>query len=286
VPTEAGSGYSEKLVARGLQCLSTAKEKTRMKNGRNRALVWCVLVFCFILLVSEARSAETIQVYTYHIHPPFVTGDEVGQTFELAAQLQAAGGDKYQFTVSQVPRSRLNLILNSWVNGDCLRGATSGCATNWILLWVNQKWGFGSEPLANFNWVGIAEDSNSIISLQSSKVDYQTPASLSGLKYGGIAGHKYLGIDELVAAGKITRIDGSNERDNILKLYKKRVDAILLPTSTINYFMRKDPLISGFADELFIADTKHQSYSRNIMLPKSRSDLFDLIKTVDMSRYQ
>ena len=245
------------------------------------------LVFLFSLFgAQEPLAAETIHVYTYHIHPPFVTGDGVGQTFSLTSQLQASAGGTYDFKVSLIPRSRLNMLLNRWVKGECKDNATPDCDDAWILLWVNPKWGFGDDPQGMFNWVGIADDSNSIISLQSAKVAYETPASLSGLKFGGISGHKYVGIDDLVATGKISRIDGSNERDNILKLYMKRVDVILLPTSTIRYFMGNDPLISSFADQLFIAEKKHQEFSRNIMIPKNRDDLLNLIRSMDLSNYQ
>lgn len=202
----------------------------------NTLLVLALLFIFSFFGVKGPLAAETIHVYTYHIHPPFVTGDGVGQTFSLTSQLQAFAGGTYDFKVSQVPRSRLNMLLKSWVNGECKDKGNPACDDSWILLWVNQQWGFGGDPQGNFNWVGIAEDSNSIISLQSAKVVYENPASLTGLKYGGISGHKYIGIDDLVDAGKITRVDGSNERDNILKLYMKRVDVILLPTSTIRYF--------------------------------------------------
>lgn len=254
-----------------------------------KEIIFSVISLLFLLssfAVQGPLAAETIHVYTYHIHPPFVTGDDIGQTFSLTSQLQASAGSTYDFKVSQVPRSRLNMLLKSWANGECKEKANPDCDDAWILLWVNQKWGFGSDPQGNFNWVGIAEDSNSIISLQSAKVVYEDPASLAGLKFGGISGHKYVGIDDLVATGKIFRIDGSNERDNIIKLYMKRVDVILLPTSTIRYFISNDPLIAGFADQLFIAQKKHQEFSRNIMIPKNRDDLLNLVRTMDFSSYQ
>jgi polar amino acid transport system substrate-binding protein len=234
----------------------------------------------------ELLAAETIHVYTYHIHPPFVTGSGVGQTFELTSQLQTIAGDRFDFKVGEVPRSRLNMLLKNWVNGECISNSTAGCEDNWILLWVNQKWGFGADPQAFFNWVKISEDSNSIISLRKAKIAYESPASLVGFKFGGISGHKYVGIDDLVETGKITRIDGSNERDNILKLYKRRVDVLLLPTSTIRYFMHNDPLISSFTSDLYVAEKKHQEYSRNIMIPKNRTDLLGLIQSLDTSAYQ
>lgn len=252
----------------------------------NVTFAWSILLLGLLLGSGGAYAAETIHVYTYHLHPPFVIDSGGGQSYELTAQLQAAANGRFDFQVSKVPRGRLNMLLENWIDGSCAKGKKGGCDDNWILLWVNPKWGFGPDPDAYFHWVKINDDSNSIISLQSAPVLYERPDSLSGLKFGGISGHRYVGVDELVASGRITRLDGSNERDNILKLYKKRIDVILLPTSTIRYFMRFDPFIPGFADQLFVAEKKHQEFTRNIMLPKSRNDLFKLIRTLDMSVYQ
>lgn len=250
-----------------------------------RAVVLLMIV-AYCLVGRDGFAAETINVYTYHIHPPFVNSGEKGQTYDLTYDLEKAAGGKYTFQLNMVPRSRLNMLLKQWVAGECYPEKRGECHDNWILLWVNQKWGFGPEPEKNFNWVKIVEDSNSIISRQEHKVEYASPDSLIGLNFGGISGHKYVGIDTLAEEGKLRRINGSSERDNILKLYKNRVDVILLPSSTIRYFMFNDPTIKAFADKLYIAPVKHQTYTRHIMIPKSRDDLKQLCKSIDMTPFQ
>ena len=66
----------------------------------------------------------------------------------------------------------------------------------------------------------------------SGKINYTTPNSLVGKKLAGIAGHRYVGIDELVNQGKIKRINGNNEIQNLEKVLSNRVDLTLLPSSS------------------------------------------------------
>ncbi|MBL7048381.1 MAG: hypothetical protein ISR96_02475 [Nitrospira sp.] len=249
-----------------------------------------ILTFFFIMLImmvmplSIAAGAETIKVYTYHNHPPFINDKTGGITFSLESYLNKSAKGKYLFEVHILPRNRLNVVLKDWVSGKCKIGEDA-CESNWVLLWVNQKWGFGKEPEDNFLWVPLLQDSNSIISRMAESVVYKGPESLKGLRFGGMSGHKYVGIDTLVAEGAIDRIDGSRERDNVLKLYKHRVDVILLPSSTINYLMENDSVIHTFANQLYIAPVVHQSYTRNVMIPGTRNDLHDFFAGMNLAEW-
>jgi polar amino acid transport system substrate-binding protein len=211
-----------------------------------------------------------------------VTGEAKGLSYYLLNMLNEKAGDSYNFALRIVPRARLDLITHNWHYGDC-HDPEKNCEDNWIVIWVNPHWGFGKDPMKHCSYIPILDDSNSIISLIEHKVEYSKPESLIGLKLGGMLGHKYVGIDDLVQKALITRIDGTKERDNIFKLIKKRVDVILLPTSTAQYFISKDEIISKHASELYIAPTKHQEYRRNFMVPKTRVDITKFLESVDLS---
>jgi len=244
--------------------------------------IFILILSTFSFLSWDRALAENINIYTYHDHPPFVTGKAEGLSYDLSHLLNEKAGESFKFDLHVIPRARLNMIMRNWIAGEC-PAPENKCDDNWIIIWVDHHWGFGKEPMKHYYWITILNDSNSIISLTVNKVEYRNPTSLVGLTFGGMLGHKYVGIDNLVQKGVITRIDGTRERDNIFKLLKKRVDVILLPTSTIQYFISKDAIISKQSDELYIAPTKHQEYKRNFMVPKTRDDLKKFLESVDLS---
>lgn len=230
------------------------------------------IIACLLLLLTSvaASATTTVTVYTYHNHPPFVTGDDQGLTYDLVDRFNAIVGDEVQFEVQVIPRSRLNMLLAKWVSGECRE---TRCDDNWVVPWVNPKWGFGAEPRINFGWVRQLQDANQIVSRSEAPVDYSGPESLTGKVFGGIRGHRYVGIDDLAASGAIKRIDGNNERNNLLKLLMGRIDATLLPKSTVEYYMQQDEVITPQGSELYIAGTAHQQYWRYLMFPVARPDL-------------
>ncbi|MBF8271624.1 MAG: ABC transporter substrate-binding protein [Magnetococcales bacterium] len=238
--------------------------------------IFVVLACCFLWHGAPVLASEggTIRLLSYHNHPPFVTGPEQGLSFDVARMLTAFAAGTWKFQVRIVPRNRLDLELAPWIQGRCLNsGGDPGCGDDWSLLWVNPAWGFGENAGENFLWLKQFEDSNIILSRTESPVDYQSPESLAGLRLGGIRGHRYLGLDPLVTAGKIQRVDGDHERDNILKLLMKRVDVLLLPTSTVRYFLTQDATIRAAAGQIFVAPTRHQQFWRHFMIPSTRKDL-------------
>ncbi len=221
--------------------------------------------------LSQAAS-ETINVYSYHNHPPFVTSPGRGLTHDLVKLLNHQAQGRFRFQLRIVPRRRLNALLNPWISGRC-PSKTELCRTQWLVPWVNPQWGFGPDPQRRYDWRAILEDANSIISLRAQPVDYEGPESLDGLRFGGIGGHRYVGIDERVAQGKIQRIDGNLERNNLIKLMQGRLDAILLPRSTIGYLLHRDPALDQHRARFYIAPTPHQSYTRYLMIPQGHQAL-------------
>ncbi len=237
------------------------------------------LCLCMCLCLSAYSVAQTITIYSYHNHPPFVTGQNSGLTFELARQLNEQAGDRYFFKVSIVPHERLNYLLKDWIRGAC---PNSDCKQNWIVPWVNPKWGFIKGGYDNYLWHEQFKDSNVILSRASERWTYLGPSSIKGLLFAGMRGHHYLEIDDFVASGDIKRIDGNRERDNILKLLYQRVDVTLLPASTVAYLLENDPKIKAQAKQIKINDKKHHKYMRYIMLPESRTSLLAFVKNIKL----
>lgn len=242
--------------------------------------IFTVLLAGWLIVSSPAYAQpEQIKILSYHNHPPFVTGEQQGLTYQLAEQLNQRAAGQYLFLVKMVPRSRLNHYLKPWIAGDC---PARDCDQDWIVPWVNPKWGFIKGERDNYLWHELLKDANVIVSRSDQDWHYLMPESLKGKVLGGMRGHRYVGIDELVSNGEIKRIDGNRERDNLLKVLHRRVDATLLPESTMNYLLKNDPDISERAPELAVSAQKHQSYTRYMMMPESRSDLSRLISLVEL----
>lgn len=241
-----------------------------------------VLLAVFSMVVSHFTVAapETVTVYSYHNHPPFVTGPDSGYTFDLVRQLNREADGKVHFKVSIVPRSRLNHYLKAWISGKC---PDVGCKQSWIVPWVNPKWGFIKGGRDNYLWRELFTDSNVIVSRREDRFEYTGPESLKGRALATMRGHRYVAIDDLVKTGDINRIDGNYERDNIIKLLRDRVDATLLPASTVNYYFEHDAEIQEQVSKLKVAEKHHRVYTRFVMMPETRKDLLEIVSGTDLS---
>jgi polar amino acid transport system substrate-binding protein len=224
------------------------------KTGLIASMLW--------LLAVAASAAETVQLLTYHLHPPFVNAPQQGLTYELAAFLNQRSAGEYEFVVRELPRNRLNQIIRR-------DGA-------WITLWSNPLW-FGDNDQQKYRWIAVQADSNAVLSPQTRPVEYTSPEVLYGKRFGGMLGHRYVGIDDLVTAGKIERIDGRNERQNLRLVARERLDVTILPGSTTRYLLAEMKL----QDAVHVSATPHSVYLRHFFTPPSRPDLAAFLESID-----
>ena len=233
------------------------------------------IVLSLLIGFGTLFGTEEINVYTYHNHAPFIIKKTEGLSHDLIKHLNDNSNGEYIFKLKVVPRNRLNYTLKPWINKEC--GVTKECASNWLVLWVNHKWGFGQDSLTNFSWTNLFEDSNAIIYTKDKRIHYTNPNSLIGTKLAGISGHKYVGIDPLVKEGKIKRINGNNEEINLHKLLSKRVDVTLLPNSSFNYYVQHNDNLKNLEK----SKIPHQKYMRNIMTTSKNTQLIKFLQKID-----
>ncbi len=245
-------------------------------------LTHLMLLFMCVAMARPALASDIVYLYSYHNHPPFVTAEHAGLTQRLAQYLSAQSDGQIRVEVRVLPRARLNKLLADWIAGDC---PDKACADNWMLAWVNPSWGFIGGDEDPYHWHKLFDDSNSIVSLSDNPLDYHSASSLDGKTLLGMRGHFYVGIDERVKSGDITRVDGNNERDNLMKLLARRGDALLLPTSTIEYFLTRDAQLSAQRERFFVSPSRHQSYTRYLMLPQGREDLLRLLQDARIEQW-
>jgi polar amino acid transport system substrate-binding protein len=211
-------------------------------------------------LSSPAFAAETVSIYTYHNHPPFVLEAGKGLSYELADYLNRKSKGNPTFKIEVVTRPQLDKLL-------------AAPDFNGVVAWIAPEWVKDKEK-ATYLWTPpVMEDANVILSSSANRLEYKDPSSLKGKNFGGIAGHKYGGIDDLVAAGAVKREDAEKERNNLRKLEAGRIDATLLPRSTANYLLAEMALGS----KVYVAPTPQSSYSRLILVPKKSVEVQKLL---------
>ena len=236
-------------------------------------------IFIIIMYLSSSLLAkQNIKVYSYHNHPPFIKEDKTGKSHEIIKFLNDQS-DIYSFSLHLVPRKRFNAIIRPWINNNC--NMKKQCDSKWIVLWVNEKWGFGNKAKETFFWTNIFEDSNLIVSRKDKYINYSKISDLINKTIAGVNGHIYVGIDKLVKQNKINRINGKNTLDNLHLLLLNRVDATIIPKSTYLYYKN----IHGSFNQLKASTIPQQRYVRNIMTNNKNPKLVKFLNSLDYKRY-
>lgn len=220
-------------------------------------------------LASSAFADGPVSIYTYHNHPPFVVEAGKGLSYDLAEYLNRKFKGNPSFKIEVVTRSQLDKLLGT----PDFNGAVTWVAPEWLK----------DKDRTTYLWAGgVMDDANVILSNAKARIDYKDPSSLKGKQFGGISGHKYAGIDDLVAAGAIQREDAEKERNNLRKLEAGRIDATLLPRSTANFLIKEMDL----GTKLYVAPTVQSSYTRQIMVSKNSPQLQKLLNeaVADMAK--
>ncbi|MEH6633516.1 MAG: transporter substrate-binding domain-containing protein [Halopseudomonas aestusnigri] len=208
-----------------------------------------------------AQITENIPLISYHSHVPFVTNTDKGLTYDLAAYLTKKSRGRYIFRARVMSRPRVNNLIES--------------SKIFVVPWVNPVW-FKDKDETKFLWTQnvLLLGKNVVISRQDNKLIYKGPNSLSGLKFGGVRGHQYTGIDDFISQSvKTVRIDSDRHLSNIHKLLNGLIDVTSMPSSAANYFISE----LNLEQSLFIAPIPHKSYERKMLISSKRKDIRDFL---------
>jgi polar amino acid transport system substrate-binding protein len=215
-------------------------------------LLELLALFCLLPLFCAGRyahAAETIPVYSYYDFPPFVVKKDKGLSYDLVDYLNRANKGAIRFELKLLPKPQIDALL---ARPD---------AKSILLLssptWVKPEWG------KNLQWsMPIIEDASVILSRNTSRIEYTGPASLRGLRFCAIAGQVYVGIDDMAARHELTRIEVPDERAMMRMLAEGKADAGSIALSSAAFLS----IEMGLSDEIYIAPTPLNSYSRHLML--------------------
>jgi polar amino acid transport system substrate-binding protein len=216
------------------------------------------------LLASSVKAKEKVNVYVYHLKPPFIVDNinKQGLYFDFSTYLNQKS-QKYSFETIFVPRKRIETMLNqSKLDG--------------ILVGVNPIW-FKDKNETKYLWTDkIYHDQDEIVSLQSTQVEYKNPKSLSGKFLAGVRGFYYFGIDELVSQGEIKRFDTIGEHEVLQMIDLKRVEVGIVSRSTLNYLLKNNT----WQHEFYLSKQPHDNYQRRILVPHYNLDIYQEIAPI------
>ena len=138
-----------------------------------------------------------------------------------------------------------------------------------LVVWVNPAW-VGDPQRERYLWTfPVMRDTNELISSIDKPITYRGPDSLKGLVFGGVEGYRYQGIDEAAARGELVRHDAKKVKINLDLLVRGRIDVTLVPGSALAFFTH----VPAYEGKLFVSPFPQSSYTRHILVPRSRADL-------------
>lgn len=208
-----------------------------------------VAVLVLILLPSIGIAQQRVEVWNYHSSPPFILEDGQGLSHALVDLLNRdpANHGRFRFELVELPRKRVDIRLARNRPG--------------ILLWATPRFFTGAQT-ANAKWSEpLLMDKQVFVSLPATPFEYEGPNSLHGLVLGGVLGHRYEGLEEEFAKGKIERQNVHSDVQNIEKLLSGRINTLLIAHSTLLYYCQEHKL-----DDLYISQTPLYQFTRQVLI--------------------
>lgn len=211
-----------------------------------------VLLLMLGLLPMWSLAQKRIEVWSYHTSPPFTLEAEQGLSAAFVELLNEAPENRrrFHFELLELPRKRVDMRL-----ADNRPG---------VLLWVAPRF-LDPAHSARANWTrALLSDQQDVLSHRQRPIDFADAESLHGLAFGGLLGHLYAGLDGDVALGRMRREDVATNVQNLEKLSARRIDAVLVPHSTLLYYRKV-----GRFDDLYVSPQALFAFRRHLLLTPS-----------------
>lgn len=207
----------------------------------------------------HASAEEMLPAYNTYQAVPFVV-DKGGLAADVVGYLNTRLKGKYKLQLETVPRKKLNETIESDAN---FKG---------VVLFLNPMF-VGDADKKKFYWTPpFLSDSNAVISLASKKVEYNDPASLNGMRFAGVTGNRYAGLEERFGK-ELTREDVTEELSNLKKIASGKADVTIMPSSTYRFLMKQVGPQSPLATTLYVSQKPHAKFDRFIFVAKNDAAL-------------
>lgn len=221
---------------------------------RNLALMGAALAAA--LTSGAALAQKVIPAYNTYQSVPFQVGGEGGLALDLVEYLNTSLKGKYTFKLEMMPREKFNQTVL----------ATKGFEG--VALFLAPPFA-GDPDKKKFIWTSpIMSDKNLIISQPDKKVEYTGPESLKGLKFGGVIGNKYAGLESITRTA-----DTPAELTNLKNLSTKEIDVTLMPESIFAYYLKTGSNARYGLDKLHVSGKAHFTFTRHMFVAPESVEL-------------
>ncbi|MEC5163120.1 polar amino acid transport system substrate-binding protein [Janthinobacterium sp. CG_S6] len=224
-------------------------QQSRRQNQRWSAYTLRGIAFGVLAVAAQCAGAlENLPAYNTYQAVPFVVGGG-GLASDMVGYLNDKLKGKYHFDLTVLPRDKLNQTLEKEPN---FKG---------VVLFLNPMF-VGDPDKKKYHWTpAVIADSNAVISLNTKKVDYVDPDSLKGLKFAGVAGNRYAGLDDRF--GKDIQRENSNEElSNIRKVSSGKADVTIMASSTYRFLLKQLGDASPVKSTLYLSPKPHAKFDR------------------------
>lgn len=231
-------------------------------GGARRALNLLRRRFAFALLlaaVAPAGAAPTVKAYNSYRGVPYDDGRN-GLAHELVRYVNRKLEGRYTLQLVTLPRRQLNQLMEA---PEGFEG---------VALFLSPVF-VGDRRQKRFHWSpAFLDDSNAIVSRIDNPVRYTGPASLTGLRFAGIYGNRYPGIDEYVGKG-LQRSNAHDAMSNLRKLIAGQADFTVMPISAFRFLRRELDREKLPIGQLHLGDKPFSQFSRHFVLARDAGEL-------------
>lgn len=220
------------------------------------------LLFSLILaLAGNGCAVDTrpvVKVYSYHSDPPFYLPEKNNDLSREWIKQFNRWQNQIEFRLVHLERTELNQIVDA--------------GKPYLILWANPLW-FAFRDSQLHSSEPIFWDADIVISTSQQPFQYQVPDDLRGLRLGGRNGFYYKGLEQMVEDRELIRFDVEHDIDNYQRLFQKQIDAFIMTRASLLYWRQHKPDLN----ELYVATTPHDAYSRHLLVSPEHQDLLPLI---------
>lgn len=228
-----------------------------------RTLLRAALSAAALALALPAAAQKVIPAYNTYQSVPFQVGGEGGLAADLVDYLNVQLKGKYLFKLEALPRERFN---QSVLAQKGFEGVALFLAPPFV----------GDADKKKFRWSSpIMSDSNLIVSNPAKKVEYNGPDSLKGLKFGGVTGNRYVGLESVPRTS-----DTAAELTNLKNAASGEIDVTLVPDSIFRYYLKTASAARFGLDKLHVSSRPHSSFTRHLFVAPEHTELAQDLEAV------
>jgi len=226
--------------------------------------VWMALAL-WAATAGRCHAVEVIEAWSYYLAPPFrmAGAADAGLSHDLVAYLNRALKDRYEVRLVHLPRSRLDMMLETEQRA--------------IVMFAPSVL-YGTPRGDKYLWSqALLKDSQELISRADAPFQFENVPSLKSVRFAGLRGHLYPAIERELAAARVDIQRYNTESSLFSMLQAGRVDVVTAANSTYRHLVSQQPEL---ASQLVLSRKNLGAFTRHLMfmrgMSKARDD-FDAV---------